>query len=76
MASHFNSLEAIRNKIDEVKQFLSVSLSIPNAHTVDFYTRDVWDQFMLVQPAELLAAISGTVHKGPSADRDIKGKVE
>ncbi|XP_067110593.1 methyltransferase-like protein 25 [Osmerus mordax] len=75
MASHFNSLEAIRNKIDEVKQFLSVSLSIANAHTVDFYTRDVWDQFMFVPPAELLAAISSAVHKRPSVDCDIKAEL-
>ncbi|XP_046879105.1 methyltransferase-like protein 25 isoform X2 [Hypomesus transpacificus] len=72
MASHFNSLEAIRNKIDEVKQFLSVTLSIANAHTVDFYTRDVWDQFMSVPPAELLAAISGAAHKRPLVDCEIK----
>lgn len=64
MASPINSLAAIQKKIDEVKRFLSVSLNIANAHTVDFYTRDVWDQFMAVPPVELLSAIiSDDVHK-------------
>uniref|UniRef100_A0A4W5REY0 Methyltransferase like 25 n=1 Tax=Hucho hucho TaxID=62062 RepID=A0A4W5REY0_9TELE len=58
MASSMNSLEAIREKIDDVKLFLSVSLSIANAHTVDFYTCDVWDQFMAVPPVEVLTEIT------------------
>uniref|UniRef100_A0AAZ3QN61 Methyltransferase domain-containing protein n=1 Tax=Oncorhynchus tshawytscha TaxID=74940 RepID=A0AAZ3QN61_ONCTS len=43
---------------DAVKLFLSVSLSIANAHTVDFYTCDVWDQFMAVPPVEVLTEIT------------------
>ncbi|XP_064877550.1 methyltransferase-like protein 25 isoform X1 [Oncorhynchus nerka] len=58
MASSINSLEAIQKKIDAVKLFLSVSLSIANAHTVDFYTCDVWDQFMAVPPVEVLTEIT------------------
>ncbi|KAM9401780.1 putative methyltransferase-like protein 25 isoform 1-T1 [Salvelinus alpinus] len=58
MASSMNSLEAIQKKIDAVKLFLSVSLSIANAHTVDFYTCDVWDQFMAVPPVEVLTEIT------------------
>lgn len=53
-----NSLEAIQKKIDAVKLFLSVSLSIANAHTVDFYTCDVWDQFMAVPPVDVLTEIT------------------
>nr|XP_046193925.1 probable methyltransferase-like protein 25 isoform X2 [Oncorhynchus gorbuscha] len=58
MASSIHSLEAIQKKIDAVKLFLSVSLSIANAHTVDFYTCDVWDQFMAVPPVEVLTEIT------------------
>ncbi|XP_038852701.1 methyltransferase-like protein 25 isoform X2 [Salvelinus namaycush] len=58
MASSMNSLETIQKKIDAVKLFLSVSLSIANAHTVDFYTCDVWDQFMAVPPVEVLTEIT------------------
>uniref|UniRef100_A0A4W5K736 Methyltransferase like 25 n=1 Tax=Hucho hucho TaxID=62062 RepID=A0A4W5K736_9TELE len=58
MASSMNSLEAIQKKMDDVKLFLSVSLSIANAHTVDFYTCDVWDQFMAVPPVEVLTEIT------------------
>ncbi|XP_041717647.1 methyltransferase-like protein 25 [Coregonus clupeaformis] len=58
MASSMNSLEAIQKKIDDVKLFFSVSLSIANAHTVDFYTCDVWDQFMAVTPVEVLTEIT------------------
>ncbi|XP_045578205.1 probable methyltransferase-like protein 25 isoform X2 [Salmo salar] len=58
MASSMNSLEAIQKKIDAVKLFLSVSLSIANAHTVDFYTCDVWDQFMAVPPVDVLTEIT------------------
>uniref|UniRef100_A0A8C1JRK8 Uncharacterized protein n=1 Tax=Cyprinus carpio TaxID=7962 RepID=A0A8C1JRK8_CYPCA len=43
-----------------LKHFLSISLSISNAHTVDFYTRDVWSAFMCVSPEEVLCAISSS----------------
>lgn len=58
----FNDLpiKALKRKIDEVKRFLSISLSISNAHTVDFYTRDVWSTFMCVSPEEVLHSISST----------------
>ncbi|XP_067247843.1 methyltransferase-like protein 25 isoform X2 [Chanodichthys erythropterus] len=58
----FNDLpiETLKRKIDEAQRFLSISLSISNAHTVDFYTRDVWSTFMCVSPEEVLCAISST----------------
>jgi len=58
----FNDLpiETLKRKINEVKRFLSISLSISNAHTVDFYTRDVWSTFMSVSPQEVLHSISST----------------
>ncbi|KAI1905446.1 hypothetical protein AGOR_G00016280 [Albula goreensis] len=51
-------LELIKRKIEEIKDFLKISLSIANAHTVDFYTRNVWDQFMAVPPESVLSIIS------------------
>ncbi|KAM4615511.1 putative methyltransferase-like protein 25 isoform 2-T2 [Polymixia lowei] len=54
----FDSLAEIRRRIDEFKQFLSVTLRIANAHTVEFYTHDVWSQFMAVSPEEVLSAIT------------------
>ncbi|XP_076015084.1 putative methyltransferase-like protein 25 [Genypterus blacodes] len=56
-SSSFNLAE-IQRLINEVKQFLSVTLSIANAHTVEFYTHDVWRQFVCVAPEEVLSAVS------------------
>ncbi|XP_017350297.1 methyltransferase-like protein 25 [Ictalurus punctatus] len=52
------STDSLKKKIDEVRSFLSVSLRIANAHTVDFYTRDVWRAFMAVDPEEVLTAVN------------------
>lgn len=53
-----HSLGEIQRRIDEVKRFLSVTLSIANAHTVEFYTHDVWNRFIAVSPGEVLRAVS------------------
>ncbi|KAK2859005.1 hypothetical protein Q5P01_003625 [Channa striata] len=58
MRSSSSSLAEIQQRIDEVKQFLSVTLSIANAHTVEFYTHDVWRRFTAVPPDEVLSAVS------------------
>uniref|UniRef100_A0A672JUN4 Uncharacterized protein n=1 Tax=Sinocyclocheilus grahami TaxID=75366 RepID=A0A672JUN4_SINGR len=60
MAFNDIPIDTLKRKIDEAKRFLSISLSISNAHTVDFYTRDVWSMFMCVSPEEVLCAISST----------------
>ncbi|XP_059181437.1 methyltransferase-like protein 25 [Centropristis striata] len=57
MLSSSCSLTEIQRRVDEVKQFLSVTLSIANAHTVEFYTQDVWERFMAVPPQEVLSAV-------------------
>lgn len=57
MASPLSAAE-FKRSIDEVQRFLSVSLSIARAHTVDFYTRSVWSSFMSVSPEEVLRAVS------------------
>ncbi|XP_054910677.1 methyltransferase-like protein 25 [Poeciliopsis prolifica] len=58
MKSSRCSLTVIQQRIDEVQRFLSVTLAIANAHTVEFYTHDVWKRFMAVTPQEVLAAVS------------------
>ncbi|XP_054480648.1 methyltransferase-like protein 25 isoform X2 [Anoplopoma fimbria] len=57
MSSSPCSLADIQRGIDEVRRFLSVSLSIANAHTVEFYTHDAWDRFVAVPPQEVLSAV-------------------
>ncbi len=68
MAFNDIPIDTLKRKIYEVKRFLSISLSVLNAHTVDFYTRDVWSTFMCVSPEEVLCAISST--------RDRMGAIE
>lgn len=51
------SLAELRQRMDEVTRFLAATLSIANAHTVEFYTHDVWSRFMAVPPEEVLDAI-------------------
>lgn len=62
------SIDSLKQKIDEVRRFLSVSIRIANAHTVDFYTHDVWRAFMAVDPEEVLAAVNSA--------RDLTGASE
>ncbi|XP_008291047.1 putative methyltransferase-like protein 25 [Stegastes partitus] len=52
------SLTDIQRRIDEVKRFLCMTLNIANAHTVEFYTQDVWSRFVAVPPQEVLLAVS------------------
>ncbi|XP_035533855.1 methyltransferase-like protein 25 [Morone saxatilis] len=58
MLSSSGSLAEIQRRIDEVKRFLSITLTVANAHTVEFYTHDVWNRFMAVPPQEVLTAVS------------------
>ncbi|XP_075967473.1 putative methyltransferase-like protein 25 [Anarhichas minor] len=51
------SLAEIQRRIDEVQRFLSVTLSIANAHTVEFYTHDAWNRFMAVPPQQVLSTV-------------------
>ncbi|XP_036419729.1 methyltransferase-like protein 25 isoform X2 [Colossoma macropomum] len=70
MAFSSVSADDLKRKIDEVQRFLSVSLSIANAHTVDFYTRDVWQSFVAVSPEEVLTALnSARDHTGAAEDK-------
>ncbi|XP_056133718.1 methyltransferase-like protein 25 [Lampris incognitus] len=76
MASAIYTLSDTRRRIDEVKRFLSVVLNIANAHTVEFYTHNVWGQFIAVPPDEvLLATTSATGQTGePELNRNERRK--
>ncbi|XP_041833889.1 methyltransferase-like protein 25 isoform X1 [Melanotaenia boesemani] len=52
------SLTEIQQRVDEVKRFLCGTIRIANAHTVEFYTQDVWKRFVAVSPEEVLTAFS------------------
>ncbi|XP_019128885.2 putative methyltransferase-like protein 25 [Larimichthys crocea] len=57
MTSSSRSLTEIQRRIDEVRRFLATTLSIANAHTVEFYTHGVWERFTAVPPEEVLSAV-------------------
>ena len=58
MSSLKDSPSDVRARIDDVRRFLSIALSVANAHTVEFYTHDVWSRLMAVSPEEVLSALS------------------
>uniref|UniRef100_H3BAQ3 Methyltransferase like 25 n=1 Tax=Latimeria chalumnae TaxID=7897 RepID=H3BAQ3_LATCH len=52
------NIATIKSKLNAVKDFLTLYLKISNAHTVDFYTRDLWNEFVAVSPETVLSAFS------------------
>ncbi|XP_041637315.1 methyltransferase-like protein 25 [Cheilinus undulatus] len=72
MISPSESLTEIQRRIDEVKRFLSITLSIANAHTVEFYTHDVWERFVAVSPQEVLSAVSSCSDQQREPERHSK----
>ncbi|MFT7817023.1 methyltransferase-like protein 25 [Arapaima gigas] len=60
LATLEKSIDTIKRAIDGIKDFLSVSLRIANAHTVDFYSRDVWQELVAVSPDSVLAVLGST----------------
>jgi len=74
MKSSSYSLKEIQQRVDEVTRFLSVTLSIANAHTVEFYTHDVWKRFMAVSPEEVLSAVRSDSDQQREPERKETGK--
>lgn len=68
------SLTEIQRRMDEVKRFLNITLSIANAHTVEFYTHDVWNRFMAVPPQEVLSTVSTCSDQQREPEHNAKGK--
>ena len=74
MMSASCSLTEIQRRIDEVRRFLSVTISIANAHTVEFYTHDVWKRFMAVSPEEVLSTVSSCSDQQRAPQHKERGK--
>lgn len=73
MKSFSCSLTEIQRRIDEVKRFLSMTQNIANAHTVEFYTHDVWNRFMAVPPQEVLSTFSSCSDQQRAPEHKGKG---
>lgn len=62
-------LDLVKSKIKRLTDFLDFYLKIANAHTVDFYTKDVWNELVAVTPETV---ISGILY--PQAENTREGK--
>lgn len=62
-------LDLVKSKIKRLTDFLDFYLKIANAHTVDFYTKDVWNELVAVPPETV---ISGILY--PQAENTMEGK--
>lgn len=62
-------LDLVKSKIKRLTDFLDFYLKIANAHTVDFYTKDVWNELVAVPPETV---ISGILY--PQAENTREGK--
>lgn len=62
-------LDLVKSKIKRLTDFLDFYLKIANAHTVDFYTKDVWNELVSVTPETV---ISGILY--PQAENTREGK--
>ncbi|XP_071358617.1 probable methyltransferase-like protein 25 [Trachinotus anak] len=72
MLSSSHGLAEIQRRMDGVSRFLSVTLNIANAHTVEFYTHDVWKRFVAAVPEEVLSAVSSGA--GRQREPETEGK--
>ncbi|XP_042524241.1 methyltransferase-like protein 25 [Dipodomys spectabilis] len=52
-----HDLPTLRAKLRGLLKFLRDALSISNAHTVDFYTKSVWEELVSLPPDAVLAAL-------------------
>uniref|UniRef100_A0A803JZS3 Methyltransferase-like 25 n=1 Tax=Xenopus tropicalis TaxID=8364 RepID=A0A803JZS3_XENTR len=59
------STDQLKEAVKKLLQFLHETLQISGAHTVDFYTQDIWKKLVAVSPETVLSAFSkhnGTSH--------------
>lgn len=75
MMSSTQSLSEIQRRVDKVTRFLSTTLSIANAHTVEFFTHDVWRRFVSVPPQEVLTAFSSSCDQQRDPELKAKGTI-
>ncbi|XP_067855561.1 methyltransferase-like protein 25 isoform X1 [Heptranchias perlo] len=50
-------LDLVKSKIKCLTEFLDIYLRIANVHTVDFYTKDVWNEFVAVPPETVISRL-------------------
>ena len=74
MSAPSHGLTEIQRRVDGVMRFLSATLSIADAHTVEFYTRDVWRRFVAATPQEVLAAFGSEGGRQGAPEPGGKGK--
>ncbi|XP_063165061.1 probable methyltransferase-like protein 25 isoform X4 [Candoia aspera] len=53
------SAEAVNARVRAVAQFLRWGLPLCQTHTVEFYTRGLWEKFIALPPETVLGALSG-----------------
>ncbi|XP_078251181.1 putative methyltransferase-like protein 25, partial [Rhinoraja longicauda] len=63
-------LDLVKSKIKRLTDFLDFYLKIANVHTVDFYTKDVWNGLVAVPPETV---ISGVLYPREESTREGKG---
>ncbi|KAM7178921.1 putative methyltransferase-like protein 25 [Macrochelys suwanniensis] len=51
--------ETVASRLGAVAQFLRRALPLCQAHTVEFYTRGLWEQLVALSPETVLEALSG-----------------
>ncbi|GCC22465.1 hypothetical protein chiPu_0000853, partial [Chiloscyllium punctatum] len=64
-------LDLVQSKIKSLAEFLDVYLKIANVHTVDFYTNDVWNQFVALPPEAVISQLLC-----PQGDRTAPEKID
>ncbi|XP_036614349.1 methyltransferase-like protein 25 [Trichosurus vulpecula] len=50
-------LDVLRGKLRELLRFLRKAIPIANAHTVEFYTEDLWERFVGGSPDKVIEAL-------------------
>ncbi|XP_072123592.1 probable methyltransferase-like protein 25 isoform X2 [Mobula birostris] len=50
-------LDLVKSKIKLLTDFLDIYIKIANVHTVDFYTKDIWNEFVAVSPETVISSL-------------------
>lgn len=53
------SAETVTERLRAVAEFLRWGLPLCQTHTVEFYTRGLWEKFVALPPETVLGALSG-----------------
>ncbi|XP_062913811.1 methyltransferase-like protein 25 isoform X2 [Mobula hypostoma] len=50
-------VDLVKSKIKLLTDFLDIYIKIANVHTVDFYTKDIWNEFVAVSPETVISSL-------------------